>query len=109
MSLACRLGRSVQGDLQSLLDLPFGRPKSFNAEILSGLLGATPHDRPPLSAAWTIEELDPGFVVRTVRSGKTASLQGHGGDRESSAASHQRIIDVCADPSAASTSDSRRC
>jgi hypothetical protein len=45
--------------------------------------------RSPL-AAWTIEELDPGFVVRTARSGKTASLQGHGGDRESSAASHQR-------------------
>jgi hypothetical protein len=31
-----------------------------------------------------------------------------GGDRESSAASYQRIIDVCANPCAASTSDGVR-
>jgi hypothetical protein len=32
-----------------MVDLPFDRPKSFNAELLSGLLpGTTPHDSPSL-------------------------------------------------------------
>jgi hypothetical protein len=34
-----------------MVDLPFGYPKSFNAELLSGLLETTPYDSPPLPAA----------------------------------------------------------
>jgi hypothetical protein len=34
-----------------MVDLPFGSPKSFNAELLSGLRGRTPYDSPPLPAA----------------------------------------------------------
>jgi hypothetical protein len=30
-----------------MVDLPFGRPKSFNAELRSGLPGTTPHGRVP--------------------------------------------------------------
>jgi hypothetical protein len=33
-----------------MVDLPFGGPKSFNAELLSGLPGTTLHALPPLPA-----------------------------------------------------------
>jgi len=52
---------------------------------------------------WTIEELDPGFVVKDSTGWNTGSLQWHGGDRESSAASHQCIIDICAEHLLSST------
>jgi hypothetical protein len=57
---------------------------------------------------WTVEELDAGFVVRQ-HGVEDWPIQAHGGDRESSAASHQRFIRVCADPSAASTKCDSRC
>jgi hypothetical protein len=46
-----------------MIVLPFGRPKSFNAELLSGLPGTTPHDCSPLPAA----------VVRRKRYSMTAA------------------------------------
>jgi hypothetical protein len=46
-----------------MVDLPFGRPKSFNAELLSGLPenNMTARRFPP---PWSVEEQDACFVVR---------------------------------------------
>jgi len=62
-----------------------------------------PHAYSLLPVSLVCQRTNAGFVVKDSTGRKTGSKLAQGGDRESSAASHQCVIDVCADPSAAST------